>query len=268
MQQDRFTVKAQEAIAAAQRLAGARRNAQVAPHHVLLALLEQDGGIVVPVLRRANADPESVRRRANEALDALPTLSGDAEAPTSLGSDLVDVLAPRRRGRPLDGRRVRLHRAPAARPGRRPQGRRRRLARAARRGGRAGARPPPRDRPEPRGPLPGARALRPRPHRGRRERQARSGDRARRGDPARDPGALPPHEEQPRPDRRARRRQDRDRRGPGAAHRRRRRARVAARPARDRPRHRLADRGRQVPRRVRGPAEGRAEGDRRRRRAR
>ena len=92
MQQDRFTVKAQEAIAAAQRLAGARRNSQVAPHHVLLALLEQDGGIVVPVLRRANADPESVRRRANEALDALPTVSGAGEAPTSLGSDLVDVL--------------------------------------------------------------------------------------------------------------------------------------------------------------------------------
>ena len=92
MQQDRFTVKAQEAIAAAQRLAGARRNSQVAPQHVLLALLEQDGGIVVPVLRRANADPESVRRRANEALDALPTVSGDGEAPTSLGSDLVDVL--------------------------------------------------------------------------------------------------------------------------------------------------------------------------------
>ena len=92
MQQDRFTVKAQEAIAAAQRLAGARRNSQVAPHHVLLALLEQDGGIVVPVLRRANADPESVRRRANEALDALPTVTGDGEAPTSLGSDLVDVL--------------------------------------------------------------------------------------------------------------------------------------------------------------------------------
>ena len=78
MQADRFTVKAQEALAAAQRLAGARRNPQVAPHHLLLALLEQDGGIVVPVLRRANADPEAVRRRANEALDALPTVTGDA----------------------------------------------------------------------------------------------------------------------------------------------------------------------------------------------
>src|ERR671914_510564 len=61
MQADRFTVKSQEALAAAQRLAGARRNPEVAPPHLLLALLEQDGGIVVPVLRRAGADPERVR---------------------------------------------------------------------------------------------------------------------------------------------------------------------------------------------------------------
>jgi ATP-dependent Clp protease ATP-binding subunit ClpB len=92
MQADRFTVKAQEALAAAQRLAGARRNPEVAPQHLLAALLEQEGGIVVAVLRRANADPESVRRRANEALDALPTVSGDATATPALGSGLIDLL--------------------------------------------------------------------------------------------------------------------------------------------------------------------------------
>src|ERR687885_2073243 len=81
MHPDRFTIKAQEALAAAQRLAGARRNPQVSPLHVLVSLLEQEGGIVVPVLQRAGADPEGIRRRANEALDALPTVTGDA--PTS-----------------------------------------------------------------------------------------------------------------------------------------------------------------------------------------
>src|ERR687893_2798556 len=92
MQADRFTVKSQEALAAAQRLAGARRNPEVAPQHLLVALLEQEGGIVVPVLRRVNADPESVRRRANEALDALPTVSGDATAAPAIGSALSGVL--------------------------------------------------------------------------------------------------------------------------------------------------------------------------------
>ena len=57
MQADRFTVKSQEALAAAQRLAGARRNPEVAPAHLLLELIEQDGGIVVSVLKLAGADP-------------------------------------------------------------------------------------------------------------------------------------------------------------------------------------------------------------------
>src|SRR4051812_31453562 len=78
MHADRFTNKSQEAFAAAQRIAQARRNSQVTPHHVLVALLEQDGGIVAPVLQRAGADPEAVRRRANEALDSQPKITGDA----------------------------------------------------------------------------------------------------------------------------------------------------------------------------------------------
>src|ERR687895_218890 len=41
MQADRFTVKSQEALAAAQRLAGARRNPEVAPPHPLIELLKR-----------------------------------------------------------------------------------------------------------------------------------------------------------------------------------------------------------------------------------
>jgi ATP-dependent Clp protease ATP-binding subunit ClpB len=76
MQPDRFTIKSQEALAAAQRVASARRNSEVAPNHVLVALLEQEGGIVVPVLRKVGADPQAVRTRANHALDEAPTITG------------------------------------------------------------------------------------------------------------------------------------------------------------------------------------------------
>src|SRR5215217_1775010 len=92
MRSDRFTIKTQEALQAAQRIATARGNPQVTPQHVLAALLEQEGGIVVPVLRRANADPEGVRRRANEALDALPTVTGEATTAPALGQDMVALL--------------------------------------------------------------------------------------------------------------------------------------------------------------------------------
>jgi ATP-dependent Clp protease ATP-binding subunit ClpB len=92
MQADRFTVKSQEALAAAQRLAGARRNPEVTLGHLLVSLLEQEAGIVVPVLRRAGADPERVRRQANEALDALPSVTGDTSDAATLGSDLIELL--------------------------------------------------------------------------------------------------------------------------------------------------------------------------------
>jgi ATP-dependent Clp protease ATP-binding subunit ClpB len=91
MQADRFTIKSQEALAAAQRVAGARHNPEVTPQHLLVSLLEQEGGIVVPVLRRAGADPERVRRVVNQALDGQPTVSGEASAP-ALGQDLIRLL--------------------------------------------------------------------------------------------------------------------------------------------------------------------------------
>jgi ATP-dependent Clp protease ATP-binding subunit ClpB len=93
MQPDRFTIKSQEALAAAQRLAGARRNPQVAPLHLLVSLLEQQEGIVVPALQRAGADPEGVRKRANEALDKLPTVTGDPSQAPPIGEATVKLLA-------------------------------------------------------------------------------------------------------------------------------------------------------------------------------
>src|SRR5213080_4707820 len=92
MQADRFTIKSQEALAAAQKLAGARRNPQVAPQHLLVALLEQEGGIVVPVIQRAGADPEAIRRRANEALDRLPKVTGDATDAPALDAKTIELL--------------------------------------------------------------------------------------------------------------------------------------------------------------------------------
>ncbi|MEA2442210.1 MAG: ATP-dependent Clp protease ATP-binding subunit ClpB, partial [Thermoleophilaceae bacterium] len=79
MHSDRLTNKSQQAFAAALSIARARRNPQVTPNHLLVALLEQEGGIVVPVLQRVDADPEGIRRRANEALDKLPKVTGTTE---------------------------------------------------------------------------------------------------------------------------------------------------------------------------------------------
>jgi ATP-dependent Clp protease ATP-binding subunit ClpB len=92
MHSDRLTNKSQQAFAAALSIARARRNPQVTPYHILVALLEQEGGIVVPVLQRANADPEGIRRRANEALDKLPKVTGSTEGGPGFSGDVSALL--------------------------------------------------------------------------------------------------------------------------------------------------------------------------------
>ena len=106
-----------------------------------------------------------------------------------------------------------------------------------------------------------ARPVRPQPHAARARQEARPGHRAREGNRARDAGAVAPHEEQPRAHRRARRRQDRDRRGPRHRHRRRRRARDAEGQAALHARPRRARRRLPLPRRLRGAPQEGAEGD-------
>jgi len=94
MQPDRFTIKSQEALQAAQRLADERGNPQTMPEHLLAVLLEQDGGVVAPVLRKLGADPAAVRQSLGAALDRLPklTTSGGRDEPAGGSSELVQIL--------------------------------------------------------------------------------------------------------------------------------------------------------------------------------
>jgi ATP-dependent Clp protease ATP-binding subunit ClpB len=91
MQADRFTIKSQEAVAAAQSLAVNRRNPEVAPPHLLVALLEQPDGLVVPILQRLGVDTAALVARANEAVAGLPKLSGESEEP-GFSSALAQVI--------------------------------------------------------------------------------------------------------------------------------------------------------------------------------
>ncbi len=91
MRLDRFTIRAQEAVEAAARLAAGRRNPQVTPDHLLAGLLEDREGIVIAVLRKLGADPEGVGRAVEAGLTALPVLSGAGETAGS-SSELIGVL--------------------------------------------------------------------------------------------------------------------------------------------------------------------------------
>ena len=78
MKLDKLTVKAQEALSSSQELAMAHHHAEVTPEHLLVALLEQDGGIVPRILGKLGADPRVVRADLDRVLDKRPKVHGAA----------------------------------------------------------------------------------------------------------------------------------------------------------------------------------------------
>jgi len=92
LQPDRFTIKSQEALQAAQLLAEGRRNPQLTPEHLLAVLLEQDAGVVIPILQKLGVAPGHLREQLNASLDALPALSGEGAEPPGASSELLQVL--------------------------------------------------------------------------------------------------------------------------------------------------------------------------------
>jgi ATP-dependent Clp protease ATP-binding subunit ClpB len=76
---ERWTLKTQEAFSGAVERAKAASNAEVAPEHLLAAVLDQSDGIAGPILTRLGVEPAVVRARITEHLDRLPKAFGGAE---------------------------------------------------------------------------------------------------------------------------------------------------------------------------------------------
>jgi ATP-dependent Clp protease ATP-binding subunit ClpB len=90
MRIDKFTVKAQEALQAAQALARRGGHPNLDPEHLLQTLLEQEDGILVPILRKVGADVNLITARTSEAIAKLPSIQG-SDANAVLGTRLLKV---------------------------------------------------------------------------------------------------------------------------------------------------------------------------------
>src|SRR5678816_3028975 len=90
MRFDQLTIKAQEAIQEAQSDARARGNAELSTDHLLLALLRQDEGVVVPILQKLGVDPTALAREVEAALESRPRVTG-ASADALVSPDLNRV---------------------------------------------------------------------------------------------------------------------------------------------------------------------------------
>ncbi len=91
MRMDKLTSRFQQAIADAQSLAVGRDNSIIEPAHLLLALLDQQGGGTKPLLAQAGVNVPLLREKLNEALDRLPKVSGQA-GNVSISNDLSRLL--------------------------------------------------------------------------------------------------------------------------------------------------------------------------------
>src|SRR6202051_4801185 len=78
---NRFTEKLQEAVRAAQSLATSHGNQEVDTEHLMLALLEQQGGLAPSILNKADVKVDSLRSRFQQEVDRLPKVSGASGGP-------------------------------------------------------------------------------------------------------------------------------------------------------------------------------------------
>jgi len=88
---EKMTIKTQEALAAAHELASARENSALEAEHLLLALMDQEGGLAAPLLQKVGANPQTIRNKAETAINRLPRVSGDT-AQVTISSGVSRIL--------------------------------------------------------------------------------------------------------------------------------------------------------------------------------
>ncbi|CAH8203385.1 ATP-dependent chaperone ClpB [Vibrio aestuarianus] len=101
MRLDRFTSKFQIAISDAQSLALGRDHQYIEPVHLMVALLDQNGSPIRPLLTMLSIDVMHLRSKLGEILDRLPKVSGiggDVQLSSAMGTmfNLCDKLAQKR----------------------------------------------------------------------------------------------------------------------------------------------------------------------------
>ncbi|HYR88996.1 MAG TPA: ATP-dependent chaperone ClpB [Terriglobia bacterium] len=76
---DKLTLKGQEALQAAQSHAQEKGNPQVAPEHLLWALIEQKEGVVLPILQKLGVNLQAIAQNLADSVAKLPKVQGQAE---------------------------------------------------------------------------------------------------------------------------------------------------------------------------------------------
>jgi ATP-dependent Clp protease ATP-binding subunit ClpB len=85
MDVNKLTLRSQEALQNAQRVATERNHQQVETAHLLDALLSHAEGVVFPLLQKLGASPRSLRMRLEGVFESVPKVYGQIETYLSRG---------------------------------------------------------------------------------------------------------------------------------------------------------------------------------------
>jgi ATP-dependent Clp protease ATP-binding subunit ClpB len=79
MDLNRFTEKAQQALAGSQKLAARMNHQQIEPEHLLLSLLDQEKGLAAAILTKAGVSVDAITVKVQREVEKLPKVTGDVE---------------------------------------------------------------------------------------------------------------------------------------------------------------------------------------------
>ena len=91
MNYENFTIKTQQAIQDASSIANKNDNSEIGTAHILQALLEQEDGLIVPIVERIGVPSTELLKKIKDIILTYPKVSGAAQV--YLSSDAQKVLA-------------------------------------------------------------------------------------------------------------------------------------------------------------------------------
>jgi len=89
---EKFTLKAQEALQEAKSIAERKHHQQIDVEHLLLALLGQKEGIVIPILQKLGSNPDLIASQLEDELNRIPQVTGRGAGQVYLSSRLNEIL--------------------------------------------------------------------------------------------------------------------------------------------------------------------------------
>ncbi len=89
---EKLTLKAQEALQEAKSIAERKHHQQIDVEHLLLALLGQKEGVVIPLLQKLGSNPDLIASQLGDELNRIPQVTGRGTGQVYLSSRLNEIL--------------------------------------------------------------------------------------------------------------------------------------------------------------------------------